>query len=74
MEFVNMKISIKAKPNSSKSSFDEDKNIAYLKASPEKNKANVELIKLLAKHFKVSSAQVRIMKGLTSKEKVIEIK
>jgi uncharacterized protein (TIGR00251 family) len=68
-----MILKIKVKPNSSKSEFDEKNSLVYLKSSPEKNKANLELIKLLSKHFKVSSSQVKIKKGLTSKEKKIEI-
>ena len=69
-----MKLSIKVKPNSSKSEFDEKNSLAFLKAPPKNNKANIELIKLLAKHFKVSSSQVKIIKGLRSREKVVEIK
>lgn len=68
-----MILSIKVKPSSSKSEFDALTNIAHLKASPEKNKANIELIRLLAKHFKISSSQIKILRGLTSKEKTIEI-
>jgi len=35
-------------------------------------KANLELIKKLAKHFKVSSSQIRIVSGLKSKRKIVE--
>ena len=45
-----------------------------LKERAEKGKANIALIKLLAKHFNTSSANVKILRGLTSKNKVIEIK
>jgi uncharacterized protein (TIGR00251 family) len=69
-----MLLKIKVKPNSSKSEFDEKNSLAYLKSPPQDNKANMELIKLLAKHFHVSSSQVKIKKGLTNKEKTIEIK
>lgn len=69
-----MLLNIKVKPNSSKSEFDENSKIAFLKSPPQNNKANIELIKLLAKHFKVSSSQIKIKKGLTSREKTIEIK
>ena len=41
---------------------------------PSENKANIALIKLLAKHFNTSSANVRIVKGLSSRNKTIEIK
>jgi len=40
---------------------------------PEKGKANLELIKKLAKHFSVPSSKVRIVSGFKSKRKIIEI-
>ncbi|MEM4152636.1 MAG: DUF167 domain-containing protein [Candidatus Pacearchaeota archaeon] len=69
-----MLLKLKIKPNSPESKFVEKENIAYIKAPAEKNKANIELIKTLAKHYKVSSSQIRIVKGLSSKEKIIEIR
>lgn len=42
----------------------------YLKSSPEKNKANVELCKLLQRYFK---RKVRIKSGLTSRNKIVEV-
>ena len=44
-----------------------------LKAAPVKGQANKELIKFLAKKFGVAKSQVEILKGLTSKNKVIMI-
>lgn len=44
-----------------------------LASRPEKGKANTELIKKLAKHFDVSSSQVRIVVGLKSRRKIVEI-
>ena len=44
-----------------------------LKSKPERGEANRELVRKLAKHFKVSTFQVRIESGLTSKSKVVEI-
>jgi len=44
-----------------------------LTSKPEKGKANLELIKKLAKHFKVPSSQIRIVSGLKSRKKIIEI-
>jgi hypothetical protein len=44
-----------------------------LLAKPENNKANTELVKKLARYFKVSSSQVRILSGLRSRRKVVEI-
>ena len=70
-----MKISIKAKPNSKKSKLEKSKDIytAYLKSPAKNNKANIELIKLLSKHFKISSKNIKI-KNPTSKNKLVEIK
>ena len=44
-----------------------------LTSKPEKGKANLELIKKLAKHFKVPSSQIRIVSGLKSRKKIVEI-
>lgn len=44
-----------------------------LTSKPEKGKANLELIKKLAKHFKVPSSHVRIVSGLKSRRKIVEI-
>jgi uncharacterized protein len=42
-------------------------------SSPEKGKANKELIHFLAKHFNVAKTKIIIKKGLSAKNKVIEI-
>jgi uncharacterized protein (TIGR00251 family) len=67
-----MKISIKVKPKSSRSEILKmnEEYIAYLKTSPEGGKGNLELLKLARKYFK---KEVRIVKGFTSKNKVLEI-
>ena len=44
-----------------------------LRSRPVKGKANLELIKKLAKYFKVSSSQVRIISGSKSRRKTVEI-
>ena len=44
-----------------------------LTSKSEKGEANRELIRKLAKHFKVSTSQIRIAVGLKSKSKVVEI-
>jgi hypothetical protein len=43
----------------------------YLKKPAEDNKANIELLKILKKEFK---KEARIIRGLTGRNKVIEIK
>ncbi|MDQ1281631.1 MAG: uncharacterized protein QG670_2896 [Thermoproteota archaeon] len=44
-----------------------------LTSKPERGQANRELLKKLAKYFKVSVSQIRIVSGLTSRSKVVEI-
>ncbi|MFH0831403.1 MAG: DUF167 domain-containing protein [archaeon] len=46
---------------------------ASVKARAEKGKANTALIKLLAGHFGISSSKIRIKRGITSHNKIIEI-
>ena len=68
-----MKLNIKVQPNSGRQDIVKLSNNNYkifLKKSPEDNKANIELEKLLTKHFK---STVKIIKGFTSKNKIIEV-
>ncbi len=41
--------------------------------SPEKGKANAEIIRKLAKHFKVPKSSVKIVFGEKTRKKIIEI-
>lgn len=69
-----MILKIKVKPNSNKQEIekiDEDNYKISLKSKPEDNKANIELIKMLKKHF---GKDVKIIKGLKSKNKIVEVK
>lgn len=45
----------------------------YIHASPEKGKANKELIEAISDYFGVSKGEVEIASGLRSKKKVINI-
>ena len=68
-----MIINIKVKPSSGKQEIEKISNNQYLinlKNPPEDNKANLELIKILKKHFK---RNIKIIKGQKSKNKIIEI-
>ncbi len=72
-----MKIYVKVKPNSLESrilSNVGDKFVIELKSPPEKNKANLELIKILSKHLGIPPQSIIIKAGLTAKEKIIEVK
>lgn len=44
-----------------------------IKSPPERGRANRELVKKLAAHFKVSEDRVMIISGLASRKKVVEI-
>ena len=47
--------------------------VVGVKARPAKGKANEEIIRKLAKHFGVPSSSVRIVAGMRSKQKTVEI-
>jgi uncharacterized protein (TIGR00251 family) len=69
-----MIIKIKVKPGSCKQEIIKIKDnefIVYLREKPENNKANLELIKLLKKHF---HKNIKIIKGLKNRNKIIELK
>ena len=69
-----MIIKIKTKPNSGRCEIipvSEDEIKVYLKKSPEKNKANEELIKLLKNKYK--SKYIKIIKGRSSRKKIVEV-
>jgi len=42
-------------------------------APPEKGKANERVKELIAKHFGVSKSRVKILKGETSRDKIVEV-
>ncbi len=44
-----------------------------ISSSPERGRANAELVKKLSRYFRVMPFQVRIVSGLTSRKKMVEI-
>ena len=72
-----MKISVHIKPNSHHREevvkTDDDVLTVYVKAPAIEGRANAAAIKLLAKHFKVTSSKVKLVRGVTSKYKIFEI-
>ena len=70
-----MRIEIKVISNASKSAVKKDADVlkVYVTAQREKGKANKQVIKLLAQHFKVSKSSVEIVKGESSSKKVVLI-
>ena len=65
----NLKYEVEIKFNRDILTIDDKKIIVGLTSIPEKGKANRELIKKLAKHFKIHSSQVNIISGFKSKKK-----
>ena len=68
----NSLLRIKVIPNSKKTELKEENNQlkVYLHAVPDKNKANLELIKFFKKEF---GLRVQIHSGMKSREKVLKI-
>lgn len=50
-----------------------DEIMISIKSPPERGKANRELMKRLAEHFEVGEDRVRIVSGLASRKKLVEI-
>jgi hypothetical protein len=44
-----------------------------IKSQPERGRANREIVKKLAAHFGISEDRVRIVSGLTSRKKLVEV-
>ncbi|KKP59512.1 MAG: hypothetical protein UR53_C0001G0012 [Candidatus Magasanikbacteria bacterium GW2011_GWC2_34_16] len=71
-----MKISVKVLPRSSR---DEIKKLpdgsfkVKLTSAPVDGKANDALVELLSEYFNTSKSKIKLVKGLTSKNKIIEI-
>lgn len=69
-------IYIKTKPNSKTNKIikiSENNYEVFLKSLPIENKANEELKETIANYFKISKLNIHILKGLTSKYKLIKI-
>jgi uncharacterized protein len=69
------RLNIKVIPNSKKNSIvqEEGRFKIHLAAPAVDGKANEALIEFLAEHFNVKKRQVRIVRGSTSREKVVEL-
>lgn len=69
-----MKIKVKVKPGAKKDEVEEGEIfIIKTKEKPVEGKANKAVIKLLAEHFKVPQANISILSGARSKEKLLEV-
>lgn len=71
-----MKINVKAHTNAKKNEVKKIDDInfeVYTTATPENGKANLSIIELLSKFFRIGKTKINILKGQTSKNKIIEI-
>ena len=71
-----MKFFLKAKPNAKEDEIekiDENHFAVSTKEPPVNGRANQAILRILADYFDVSPSQIKIISGLTSKNKIIEI-
>ena len=70
------KIQVRVKANSSEQKIEEFgdyRYLVYVKSAAENNDANIELLNMMAKHLGVPATKLKIISGLTNKDKTIEI-
>jgi len=71
-----MKVNIHIKPNSKKGPLVEatgDGLVVFVREVAADNQANEALIKLLSKYYGVPKSRVKIIRGHTGRQKVVEI-
>ncbi len=71
-----MRIFVRAKPKVREEKIekiDESHYIVSVKEPPLKGQANKAIIRVLADYFNLPQSQIRIISGLTSRQKTIEI-
>jgi hypothetical protein len=72
-----LKISVRVKPNAKQEKTEkvgERDFSVWVKEKPQEGKANRAVIKALAEYFGIPQADVALVKGQSSKEKIFEIK
>jgi uncharacterized protein (TIGR00251 family) len=71
-----MRINVRVKPNAGVFGvlkIDENNYEAKVDASPIDGRANERLVELLAEYFGVPESRVRILRGLKSRNKIVEV-
>ena len=70
-----VKIQVKVIPGAKEAMVEEGKGVLRVKvdAPAREGKANKRLVEILAEHFSKPKSSLKIVKGLTSKNKMIEI-
>jgi len=71
---MKIEVTVKTKSSQNKLVRNEDGTYAaYLNAAPIKGRANRSLIELLSEKFNVAKSSIRIVRGITSKHKLVSI-
>jgi hypothetical protein len=74
---IQLKIQVKVKPRSKTEDVTREIGgevyVVRVKEPPVEGKANRAVLKLLARHFGVPESRLRIVSGLTGKNKVVEV-
>ena len=70
-----MKIQVKATPNSKTEEVKQEGDILLVrvKEPPKEGRANAAVLKAVAKHFGVPASSVRVVRGHTSRNKIVEV-
>jgi len=70
-----MKINIRIKPRSKRPKVEKtaDGYTVYVSEPPVENKANIALVEALSDHLNIPKSRIRIVSGLRSKNKIVEI-
>ena len=70
-----MKIAVRVKPGARREEViqKEEELVVAVRARAADGKANDAVVKAVARHFGVAASRVRILRGLTGREKLIEI-
>lgn len=71
-----MKLQLQVKPNSRRESVEKQPDDSYkisLNAPPTEGRANERLVEMLADYFKVPKSRISIIRGTSSRKKVVEV-
>lgn len=70
-----MRLNIRVIPNAKQNKLvkEENRYKIYLTSPPVEGKANKALVDFLSEHFKVKKNKIKIVKGLKSRDKLVEI-
>jgi len=71
-----MKIFVKAKPGAREEKIekiDETNFVVHVKERPVEGRANFAIVQVLAKYFKVSNYEIKLVSGASSRQKIFDI-